>query len=257
MSASTIDLSGKKGLIVGLANDRSLAYGVARTTRAMGAELVTTCLNDKARKVVQPLTDELGVTLLPCNVEDDGALESAVETAVAELGHLDFVVHSIAWAPLSDLRSRLSDSSPAGFAQAMTISCHSFAQLGRLCAPHMPQGGSLLTMTYVGSQQAVPNYGLMGPVKAALESTVRYLALELGEQGVRVHGVSSGPVRTRAASGLADLDSLLEHAERKAPLKRLVTLDEVAGLSAFLCTDAASGMTGQTIFVDAGYHMAS
>lgn len=257
MSASTMDLSGKKGLIVGLANDRSLAYGVARTARALGADLVTTCLNDKARRYVQPLTDELGVTLLNCDVEDEGALESTVASAIAEMGSLDFVVHAIAWAPLADLHGRLLDSSSDGFAKAMTISCHSFAELGRLCAPHMPRGGSMLAMSYVGAHQAIPTYGIMGPIKAALESTVRYMALELGSQDIRVHAVSSGPVRTRAASGLADLDGLLDLAENKSPMKRLVSIDEVAGLSAFLCTDAARGMTGQTIFVDAGYHMAA
>ncbi|WP_432557799.1 enoyl-ACP reductase FabI [Granulicoccus sp. GXG6511] len=257
MSASMMDLSGKKGLIVGLANERSLAYGVARTARALGADLVTTCLNDKARKYVQPLTDDLGVTLLNLNVEEEGALEAVVDQAVAELGQLDFVVHSIAWAPLADLHGRIVDSSPEGFARAMTVSCHSFAELGRLCAPHMPDGGSMLTMTYIGSEQAIPNYGIMGPIKAALEATVRYMALELGTQGIRVHAVSSGPVRTRAASGLSDFDGLLHLAESKSPMKRLVSLDEVAGLSAFLCTDAASGMTGQTLFVDAGYHIAA
>lgn len=257
MSVSTLTLSGKKGLIVGLANDRSLAYGVARTARALGADLVTTCLNDTARKHVQPLTDELGVPLFTCDVADEGELESVVASSIAELGTLDFVVHSIAWAPLADLHGRLLDSSAEGFAEAMTISCHSFAALGRLCAPHMPQGGSMLTMSYVGAQQAIPNYGIMGPIKAALESTVRYMALELGGQNIRVHAVSSGPVRTRAAAGLADFDALLDLTEQKSPMKRLVSLDEVAGLSAFLCTDAASGMTGQTIFVDAGYHMAA
>lgn len=254
---SMMDLSGKKGLIIGVANDRSLAYGVARAARELGADLVTTCLNDKARKYVQPLTDELGVTLLNCNVEEEGALESVVDQAVAELGHLDFVIHSIAWAPLEDLHGRIIDSSAEGFAKAMTISCHSFAELGRLVAPHMPAGGSMITMSYIGSEQAIPNYGIMGPIKAALESTVRYMALELGSQGIRVHAVSSGPILTRASSGLSDFDGLLHLAESKSPMKRLVSLDEVSGLSAFLCTDASSGMTGQTIFVDAGYHIAA
>ena len=257
MSASSINLSGKKGLVIGLANERSLAYGVAKAAREMGAELVTTCLNDKARKYVQPLTDELGVTLLNCNVEEENALADVVDAAVAELGRLDFVVHSIAWAPLADLHGRIIDSSAEGFAKAMTISCHSFAELGRLCAPHMPHGGSMITMSYIGSEQAIPNYGIMGPIKAALESTVRYMALELGGENIRVHAVSAGPIPTRASSGLPDLDGLLHLAESKAPMKRLVSLDEVSGLSAFLCTDQASGMTGQTLFVDAGYHIAA
>ena len=177
-----------------------------------------------------------------------------MQHAVAKFGKLDFVIHSIAWAPLEDLHGDVVDSSREGFARAVSVSCHSFAELGKLCAPHMKDGGSMLSMSYLGSGEAVPHYGLMGPVKAALESMVRYMAMELGPQNIRVHAVSPGPILTRAASGIADFDSLMATAQAKAPLQRLVTLDEIAQLSVFLCSDAASGMTGQTIYVDAGVH---
>jgi enoyl-[acyl-carrier protein] reductase I len=167
---------------------------------------------------------------------------------------LDFVIHSIAWAPLAELRGAVIDSTGPGFARAMEISCHSFAETAKLCVPHMPAGGSFITMSYLGATAAVPHYGLMGPVKAALESMVRYLAVELGPKGIRVHAVSPGPILTRAASGIEAFDELMQNASQKAPLGRLVTLDEIAGLSTFLCSDAASGMTGQTIYVDAGCH---
>ena len=250
-------LSGKRGLIVGLANDLSIAYGCARMAVQQGASVVTSCANEKALKYVQPLTDELGVTLHTCNVEEEGQLEALVEKAVAELGGLDFVVHSIAWAPLADLHGKTINSSSDGFARAMDVSCHSFARLAKLAAPHMNQGGTMVTMSYLGASEAVPNYGIMGPVKAALESLVRYMALELGEKNIRVHAISPGPILTRAASGISQFDELMQHAIDKSPLHRLVTLDEIAALNTFLMTDAASGMTGQTLYVDAGCHMAA
>jgi len=247
-------LAGKKGLIIGMANDHSIAWGCAREAHANGADLVVSCLNDKAMQYAQPFTEALGVPLLTCNVEAPGDLERLVNQAVAHLGHLDFVVHSIAWAPLQDLHGDVINSSSSGFARAMEVSCHSFAQLAHYCLAHMPQGGSLVTMSYQGAAGAVQHYGLMGPVKAALESLVRYMALDLGPRGIRVHAVSPGPIPTRAASGIEDFDALMDHARSKSPLGRLVTLEEVGRLTAFLCSDAASGMTGQTIYVDAGCH---
>ncbi|QTD44919.1 enoyl-ACP reductase FabI [Ottowia testudinis] len=247
-------LQGKKGLVLGLANDRSIAWACARTAQALGAEVVASCLNDKARVHVQPLTDAAHMPLINCDVEQPGALEALVAEAVQRLGRIDFVIHSIAWAPLADLHGPVVDSSGEGFARAMRVSCHSFAHLARVVTPHMTAGGSLITMSYLGAQEAVPHYGLMGPVKAALESLVRYMAMELGRQGVRVHAVSPGPILTRAASGIQDFDQLMASAEHKAPLGRLVQLDEIAHLSTFLCMDAASGMTGQTIYVDGGCH---
>lgn len=247
-------LHGKRGLILGIANQQSIAWGCARLARQLGAQVVATCLNDKARKFVAPLTEPLDIDLVNCNVEDEGALAALVAHTVDQWGQIDFLIHSIAWAPLDDLHGRVIDSSSTGFARAMEVSCHSFATLAKLVAPHMRAGGSMLTMTYLGADEAVPHYGLMGPVKAALESLVRYMALELGPQGIRVHAVSPGPIPTRAASGIEAFDALLAQAAAKAPLQRLVTLDEIAQLCMFLCADAASGMTGQTLYVDAGCH---
>ena len=251
---AAFDLAGKKGLVLGLANANSIAWGCAHQAHAMGAQLVTSCLNDKARSFVSPLTQPLGIDLQTCNIEVPEELEKFIGYALDQLGHFDFVIHSIAWAPLQDLHGRVVDSTSSGFARAMDVSCHSFAALAKCCAPHMPKGGSMVTMSYLGADEAVPHYGLMGPVKAALESLVRYMALELGPQNIRVHAVSPGPIPTRAASGIEAFDELMQHNIRKAPLGRLVSLEEIANLSTFLCTDAASGMTGQTIYVDAGCH---
>lgn len=254
IAASLFGLQGKRGLVLGIANQQSIAWGCARLARQLGAEVVATCLNDKARKHVEPLTEPLGIDLVNCNVEDDGALAALVTHAADQLGQIDFLIHSIAWAPLEDLHGRVIDSSSTGFARAMEVSCHSFATLAKWVAPHMRSGGSMITMTYLGADEAVPHYGLMGPVKAALESLVRYMALELGPQGIRVHAVSPGPIPTRAASGIECFDALMAQAVAKAPLQRLVTLDEIAQLCVFLCAGASSGMTGQTLYVDAGCH---
>ncbi len=254
VSASPFNLQGKKGLILGVANDHSIAWGCARAAHLLGAELVATCLNEKARTYVEPLTKPLGIHLFNCDVENPQALPELVDAAIGHLGRLDFVIHSIAWAPLEDLHAKVVDTSSAGFSRAMEVSCHSFATLAKLCVTHMNQGGSLITMSYLGANEVVPHYGLMGPVKAALESLVRYMAMELGPQGVRVHAVSPGPIRTRAASGIESFETLMEENIRRSPLGRLVTLDEIAHLANFLCTDASSGMTGQTIYVDAGSH---
>jgi enoyl-[acyl-carrier protein] reductase I len=247
-------LKGKKGIVLGLANEKSIAFAVAKKLSKQGAEVVATCLNQKAYDVVSPLLDNLHIDLQTCNVAQDGDLEKFIDYARSKLTEFDFVVHSIAWAPLEDLHGRVIDSSSTGFARAMEISCHSFASLGKLASQHMKHGGSLITMTYLGADEVVPHYGLMGPVKAALESLVRYMASELGGDGIRVHAVSPGPIPTRAASGIDSFDELMRDAIARAPLKRLVTLDEVANLTTFLCSDLSSGMTGQTIYVDGGCH---
>lgn len=254
VAAVPLTLAGRKGLILGIANESSIAYGCAREALRRGADVVTSCVNDKAFGFVAPLAQSLDVRLYTCDVEKPGELEALVERTVADLGCLDFVVHSIAWAPRDDLHGCVVDSSNPGFARAMEVSCHSFAELARLCVPHMRRGGSLVTMSYLGAKEAVPHYGLMGPVKAALESLVRYMALELGPKDIRVHAVSPGPILTRAASGISQFDELMADAQRRAPLGRLVTLDEISRLCVFLCSEDSSGMTGQTIYVDAGFH---
>lgn len=247
-------LHGLRGLVIGVANDHSIAWGCARVLHARGARLVLSCLNDKAFPYVAPLAEGIAAPLHNCDVEQPGDLERLVAQAAGHLGGLDFIVHSIAFAPRDDLHGRVTDSSAAGFAKAMQVSCHSFAELARLAEPHMPKGGALVTMTYIGADEAVPHYGLMGPVKAALESMVRYMALELGPSNIRVHAVSPGPMPTRAASGLQEFDALMARASGQSPLRRLVSLDEVGGCVAFLVGPDATGMTGQTLFVDAGVH---
>ncbi len=248
-------LEGRRGLVFGLANEHSIAWGCAQVLRAQGAELVLSCVNEKARPWAQPLADSIGQPLLCCDVEQPGELDAFVQQAVQLLGgQIDFVVHSIAWAPAADLHGPVLESSAQGFGRAMQVSCHSFAALARAAVPYMTQGGSLVTMSYLGADEAVPHYGLMGPVKAALESLVRYLALELGPQGIRVHAVSPGPVPTRAASGLQDFAALMASAQAQAPLRRLVTLEEIGACVAFLVGPGSTGMTGQTLYVDAGVH---
>jgi enoyl-[acyl-carrier protein] reductase I len=249
-------LSGRKGLVVGIANEHSIAYGCARVLRQCGAELAVTWLNDKARPHVEPLARELSAAIaMPLDVEQKGAMEAVFAAIRERWGRLDFLLHSIAYAPAADLRGRVVDSSPEGFARAMDISCHSFMRMGRLAEPLMDRGGTLLTMTYLGADEVVPHYGVMGPVKAALEASVRYMATELGPRGIRVNAVSPGPIKTRAASGIPAFDQLLADARSRAPLAREVEIDDVGALCAFLVSDAAQAVTGDVHYVDAGVHI--
>ena len=249
-------LQGKKGLVVGVANDKSIAWGCARALRDAGAELALTWFNDKARPHVEPLAQQLQAPItLPLDVEQAGQMEAVFDAIAQRWGQLDFVLHSIAFAPRSDLHGRVVDSSREGFARAMDISCHSFARMAHLAEPLMPQGGSLMTMSYVGAEEVIPGYGLMGPVKAALEASTRYLAAELGPRGIRVNAISPGPLATRAASGIPDFDALMDDAVRRAPLRRRVEIDDVGALCAFLAGDGARAITGSTLYVDAGYHI--
>ncbi len=249
-------LEGKIGLVVGIANEHSIAWGCARACREAGAELAVTWFNDKARPHVEPLARQLDAGLaMALDVEQPGQLEAVFDAIAARWGRLDFLVHAIAFAPRDDLHGRVVDSSRDGFARAMDISCHSFARMARLAEPLMKDGGSLMTMSYVGAEEVIPDYGLMGPVKAALEASVRYLAAELGPRGIRVNAISPGPLATRAASGIANFDALLEQAARRAPLRRLVDISEVGALCAFIAGDGARAITGNTLYVDAGYHI--
>ncbi len=248
-------LAGKRGLIVGVANADSIAYGCAAKLRAFGAELALTYLNEKSKRFVEPLAQNLEASLfLPLDVEEPGAMENVFKRIGEEWGELDFVIHSIAFAPREDLHGRVIDCSKDGFAQAMRVSCYSFIEMARLAEPLMKNGGSLLTMSYYGADKVVNNYNVMGPVKAALQATTRYLAAELGDQGIRVYAVSPGPLKTRAASGIADFDELVEAAVERAPARRLVDIAEVGRVVAFLVGGGASGMTGDTIYVDGGLH---
>jgi enoyl-[acyl-carrier protein] reductase I len=251
-----LPLAGKKGLITGIANDKSIAYAVAKAVRAQGAEIAITYQNEKTAHYTQPLSDALGASLfLPLDVSQDGSLEQAVAACGERFGTLDFAIHSMAYCNADDLHGRVWDASEAGFASAMSVSCHSLLRMARALEPLMPNGGSLITMSYLGAERVVRNYGVMGIIKAALESAVRYLAYELGPQGLRVFAVSPGPIMTRAASGIGHFDELLQHDASIAPMRRTVTIDEVGTLTAFLCGEGASGMTGQSIFVDAGAHI--
>jgi len=256
MTQALFDLQGKRGLVVGIANDQSIAWGCARALRAAGAQLALTWLNDRARPHVEPLAQQLGAAITaPLDVSVPGQLEALFAQIEREWGGLDFLVHSIAFAPKQDLHGRVTDSSAAGFAQAMDVSCHSFMRMAKLAEPLMGQGGSLMAMTYLGAEEVIADYGLMGPVKAALEASVRYLAAELGPAGIRVNAISPGPLATRAASGIAHFDRLLADAETRSPMRRLASIDDVGALCAFLAGDGARAITGGTLYVDGGYNI--
>lgn len=248
-------LRGKRGLVVGIANADSIAYGCAVKLRAFGAELALTCLNEKAERHVRPLAEQMQASILArLDVQQPGEIEAVFERIGREWGGLDFVIHSIAFAPREDLHGRVVDCSAEGFAQAMRVSCWSFLRMAKLAEPLMARGGVLVTMSYYGADKVVGNYNIMGPVKAALEACVRYAADELGEKGIRVFAVSPGPLKTRAASGIAQFDELVQMARQRAPQHRLVDIAEVGRVVAFLVGGASSGMTGDTIYVDAGLH---
>ena len=249
-------LEGKRGLVVGIANDQSIAWGCARAFRALGAELAVTYLNDKAKPHVEPLADALEAPIfLPLDVSVPGQLEAVFEVITTYWGELDFIVHSIAFSPKDTLQGRVVDVPRDGFLKTMDISCWSFIRMAHLAEPLMKRGGTLFTMTYYGSQMVVKNYNVMGLAKAALESAVRYIAAELGPKGIRVHAISPGPLATRAASGIPEFDELLNKAEETAPTRSLVSIDDVGMATAFLAHDAARLITGDTIYIDGGYHI--
>lgn len=251
-----LDLSGRKGLVVGIANDRSLAWPAALHFRQAGAELALTYVGARAKPYVAPLADRIEAPIfMPCDVGHPGDLE-AVFAAIADLwGRLDFVLHAVGKVRPEDLRGRLTDCSQQGFAEAMTVSVHSLIRIAQLAEPLMPQGGSLITLSYLGAERVVEHYNVMGPVKAALESSVRYLAHELGPRGIRVNAISAGPVATRAASGLAGSSALLAASARVAPLRRNIETDEVGRAALLLASDYTAAVTGEVLHVDAGVHV--
>ena len=249
-------LEGKRGLIVGIANDKSIAWGCARAFRALGAELAVTYLNEKAKKFVEPLAGALEAPIfMPMDVGVPGQMEAVFERIKDEWGELDFVVHSIAFSPKETLQGRVVDVPKDGFLTTMDVSCWTFMRMAHLAEPLMKKGGTLFTMTYYGSQMVVKNYNIMGVAKAALECAVRYMAAELGPKGIRVHAISPGPLATRAASGIPEFDALLDKAREKAPAKSLVSIDDVGVATAFLAHDAARLITGETLYIDGGYHI--
>lgn len=249
-------LEGKRGLIVGIANDQSIAWGCAKAFRALGAELAVTYLNDKAKKHVEPLARELDSPLvMPLDVRVPGQLEAVFEALAKEWSRIDFAIHSIAFSPKEALQSRVVDVGRDGFLTTMDVSCWSFIRMAHLAEPLMTRGGTLFTMTYYGSQIVIENYNIMGVAKAALESAVRYIAAELGPKGIRVHAISPGPLATRAASGIPEFDELLDKAKSKAPARSLVSIDDVGIATAFLAHDAARLITGETLYIDGGYHI--
>jgi enoyl-[acyl-carrier protein] reductase I len=249
-------LDGKKGLIIGIANENSIAWGCAKAFRALGAELAVTYLNDKAKKFVEPLARELETPIMmPLDVRAPGQMEAVFARITKDWGKLDFVVHSIAFSPKDALQGRVVDVTQEGFLTTMDVSCWTFIRMAHLAEPLMKKGGTLFTMTYYGSQMVVKNYNIMGVAKAALECAVRYIAAELGPKGIRVHAISPGPLATRAASGIPEFDALLDKAKAKAPARSLVSIDDVGVATAFLAHDAARLITGETLYVDGGYHI--
>jgi enoyl-[acyl-carrier protein] reductase I len=249
-------LKDKKALVVGIANEHSIAYGCAAAFHELGAELAISYLNEKAKPYVEPLASKLNAPILaPLDVAKPGELEALFERIAKEWGRLDILVHSIAWAPKDDLQGGLLDCSAEGFSRAMDISCHSFIRMAKLATPLMRNGGTLFAMSYHGAQKVVPNYNVMGPVKAALEAACRYLAFELGPRGIRVHPISPGPLKTRAASGLKDFDLLLTEAAQRAPVGELVDIMDVGFACAYLATPYARRITGGTTYVDGGVHI--
>lgn len=252
---SLTNLAGKRGLVVGIANEMSIAAGCAEAFRAAGAELAVTYLNEKAEPFVRPVTDRLGAAIVvPLDVRIPGQMEAVFDRIEREWGKLDFVLHSIAFAPREDLHTSVVNCSAEGFAMAMDVSCHSFIRMAKLAVPLMKDGGSLMTVSFYGADRVVENYNMMGPVKAALESSVRYLSADLAESRIRAYAISAGPVKTRAASGIDRFDALLDKVRERTPAHRLVGIDEIGQIAAFLASDAGAPMTGSVIYADGGFH---
>jgi enoyl-[acyl-carrier protein] reductase I len=249
-------MQGKRGLIMGVANDHSIAWGIARTLSAHGATLALTYQGDALGRRVRPLADSVNCGLvLPCDVDNVASMDAVFATLAEKWGSLDFLVHAIAFSDKNELKGRYADTTRENFVRTMMVSCFSFTELAKRAAALMPAGGAMVTLTYNGGQRAMPNYNVMGVAKAALESAVRYIAAELGPKGIRVHAISPGPLSTRAASGIPEFDELLDKAKAKAPVRSLVSIEDVGVATAFLAHDAARLITGETLYIDGGYHI--
>ena len=249
-------MAGKRGLIMGLANEKSLAWGIAKALSGAGADLAFSYVGDAILKRVKPLAAELGSDfLVPCDVGDGASIDAAFAAIAKRWDRLDFLVHAVGFSDKNELRGRYIDTSLENFLNTMNISAYSFTAVARRALPLMVEGGSLLTLTYYGAEKVVPHYNVMGLAKAALEASVRYLAVDLGRDGIRVNAVSAGPVKTLAASGIGDFRYIMRWNELNAPLKRNITIEEVGGSALYLLSDLASGVTGEILHVDAGYHV--
>ncbi len=251
-------MKGKRGLVMGVANDHSIAWGIAKRLAEHGAEIAFTYQGEAFGRRVRPLAEKIGSRLvLPCDVEDSASLSAVFDTLGQEWGGIDFVVHAIGFSDKNELKGRYADTSRDNFVRTMVISCYSFTEVARLAAPMMKEGGSLLTLTYAGSVRIMPNYNVMGVAKAGLEASVRYLANDFGPSGIRVNAISAGPVRTLAGAGIADARHMFSYQQRNSPLRRTVTLDEVGGSALYLLSGLSSGVTGEIHYVDSGYHIVS
>jgi enoyl-[acyl-carrier protein] reductase I len=249
-------MAGKKGLIMGIANERSLAWGIAKAVAAHGAELAVTYQGEVMEKRVRPLAEQLHASLvMPADVTDPASLDALFATVTEDWRRLDFLVHAIAFSDKEELKGKYLDTSPDNFQRSLMISCYSFTDLCRRAAPLMTEGGSLLTLTYLGAERVTPHYNVMGVAKAALEASVRYLAVDLGNAGVRVNAISAGPIRTLAASGIGDFRYILKWNEYNSPLKRNTTIEDVGGAALYLLSDLGAGTTGEILHVDSGYHV--
>ena len=249
-------MKGKRGLIMGIANDHSIAWGMAKTLHAHGAELAFTFQGDAQGKRVKPLAAELGVELvLPCDVEDIASVDATFEALRAKWGQLDFVIHAIGFADKNELKGRYADTSRENFTRTMVISCFSFTEVAKRAAEMMPSGGAMITLTYGASMRSMPNYNVMGVAKAALEASVRYLATDFGSKGIRVNAISAGPVRTLAGSGIGEARAMFAFQQKHSPLGRGVTLDELGGSALYLLSDLSGGVTGEIHYVDSGYNI--